>query len=123
MSDAQLPVAGNGLLGRRKFVQGGGLAAAGLLVASARASQDRPVWMQGPGHGMTPSSNRSIHEAHVQRLEIGSQPGTNGSGGSRTPLQLLDGTITPSHLHFERHHSGVPDIDPDQHKLLVRGLV
>ena len=31
--------------------------------------------------------------------------------------------ITPSGLHFERHHSGVPDIDPDKHRLLIHGLV
>src|SRR6266542_2707256 len=27
---------------------------------------------------------------------------------SRTPLQELHGTITPSDLHYERHHAGVP---------------
>jgi sulfane dehydrogenase subunit SoxC len=26
-------------------------------------------------------------------------------------------------LHFERHHAGVPDINPDQHRLVVHGLV
>src|SRR4051812_25100882 len=30
---------------------------------------------------------------------------------SRTPLQDLYGTITPSDLHFERNHNGVPKID------------
>ena len=49
--------------------------------------------------------------------------GTTGSGASRTPLQHLDGIITPSRLHFERHHSGIPEIDPDQHRLYVHGLV
>ena len=38
-------------------------------------------------------------------------------------MQSLTGTITPSGLHFERHHNGVPDIDPAQHKLLLHGLV
>ena len=33
------------------------------------------------------------------------------------------GVITPSSLHFERHHNGVPDVDPDRHQLLVHGLV
>ena len=42
---------------------------------------------------------------------------------SLTPLQDLYGTITPSALHFERHHNGVPDIDPQRHRLLVHGLV
>ncbi len=41
----------------------------------------------------------------------------------RTPLHLLDGMITPSGLHFERSHSGIPDIDPDQHRLVIHGLV
>ncbi|MBD93017.1 MAG: sulfite dehydrogenase [Acidobacteria bacterium] len=42
---------------------------------------------------------------------------------SRTPLQDLRGTITPADLHFERHHGGVPDIDPAQYELLVHGMV
>ena len=46
-----------------------------------------------------------------------------GIGVARTPLQLLNGTITPNGLHFERSHTGIPDIDPDQHRLLIHGLV
>lgn len=42
---------------------------------------------------------------------------------SLTPLQHLHGIITPSALHFERHHNGVPAIDPQRHRLLVHGLV
>src|SRR5262249_40315203 len=52
-----------------------------------------------------------------------SQPGTTGTGASRTPHHLLDGMITPNGLHFERHHSGIPEIDPDAHRLLIHGLV
>jgi sulfane dehydrogenase subunit SoxC len=44
-------------------------------------------------------------------------------GSSLTPLQDLSGTITPADLHFERHHAGVPSIDPAKHTLLVHGLV
>ena len=40
-----------------------------------------------------------------------------------TPLQDLHGIITPNGLHFERHHAGVPTIDPTQHRLMVHGLV
>lgn len=40
-----------------------------------------------------------------------------------TPLQDLDGIITPADLHFERHHAGVPAIDPQQYSLLVHGMV
>ncbi len=42
---------------------------------------------------------------------------------SRSPLQDLYGTITPSDLHFERHHNGVPAIDPANYELLIHGLV
>jgi sulfane dehydrogenase subunit SoxC len=33
------------------------------------------------------------------------------------------GSITPTDLHYERSHSGVPDIDPAQHRLLIHGMV
>src|SRR5450432_3182823 len=45
------------------------------------------------------------------------------TGVSYTPLQDLTGTITPSDLHFERHHAGVPLIDPARHTLMIHGLV
>jgi len=31
--------------------------------------------------------------------------------------------ITPNGLHFERHHSGIPDINPETHRLLIHGFV
>ena len=42
---------------------------------------------------------------------------------SRTPLHETFGIITPSSLHFERHHAGVPDLDPAVHTLTIHGLV
>jgi sulfane dehydrogenase subunit SoxC len=42
---------------------------------------------------------------------------------SRTPLQDLYGIITPSDLHFQRHHGGVPTIDPARYELLIHGMV
>jgi sulfane dehydrogenase subunit SoxC len=42
---------------------------------------------------------------------------------SRTPLQDLHGTITPSDLHYERHHAGVPVVDPRAYRLMVHGMV
>jgi sulfane dehydrogenase subunit SoxC len=117
------PVAGNGLLHRRLFLQGGAAALAGATLLTARAAPpDLPEWMKTPGAGMRPYGERSPREAQVQRF-VGSQPGTTGSGASRTPLEALEGIITPSSLHFERHHSGVPEIDPAQHQVLIHGLV
>ena len=38
-------------------------------------------------------------------------------------MQDLDGIITPNGLFYERHHGGVPTIDPAQHRLMLHGLV
>jgi sulfane dehydrogenase subunit SoxC len=45
------------------------------------------------------------------------------AGFSLAPLQDFSGTITPTDLHFERHHGGVPTIDPKAYRLLIHGLV
>ncbi|HEY8519816.1 MAG TPA: sulfite dehydrogenase [Gammaproteobacteria bacterium] len=127
--EALEPVAGNGLLHRRLFLTGGAatLGAAGLTLLTARHARaavppEVPQWMKAPGAPLSAYGARSPYEAHVERM-VGSQPGTTGSGGSRTPIEHLEGIITPSALHFERHHSGVPEIDPAQHRLLIHGLV
>ena len=46
-----------------------------------------------------------------------------GVTSSGTPHQDLYGTITPADLHFERHHGGVPEIDPKTYSLLIHGMV
>src|SRR4029453_8661868 len=48
---------------------------------------------------------------------------TAGRTSSQTPLQDLEGIITPADLHFERHHGGVPTIDPEHYSLLIHGMV
>ncbi len=48
---------------------------------------------------------------------------TTQSSWSMTPLEHEYGILTPSGLHFERHHGGVPTIDPAQHTLLIHGMV
>jgi sulfane dehydrogenase subunit SoxC len=41
-----------------------------------------------------------------------------------TPLQDYAGTITPAPLHFvQQHSSHLPDIDPQQHRLTIHGMV
>jgi sulfane dehydrogenase subunit SoxC len=114
---------------KRRFLKGSvGLLAAGSLAAGAKESgaaepPDVPAAMKAPGAGMSEYGNPAKYESKVTRTLIRSQPNTTGSGASRTPLESLDGMLTPSGLHFERHHSGVPDIDPATHRLLVHGLV
>jgi sulfane dehydrogenase subunit SoxC len=115
---------------RRNFVKRAAalLAATGLIgrnpeSAAAAEPPDVPPWMKGPGAGFNPYGMPSPRESKVTRTFGRSQPGTTGSGAIRTPLEALEGTITPSGLHFERSHSGVPDIDPAQHRLLIHGMV
>ena len=102
----QTPVAGNGLLDRRIFLKAGVAGGAALLTAQA-GGVEREAWMKMPGAPMSDNGVPSAHESHVKRLAVSSQPGTTGTGVSRTPLEFLDGLITPSRLHFERHHSGI----------------
>jgi len=125
------PAAGHGLLDRRIFLSSGLAAlgaAGGLALGSPRAARaagppETPPWTQFPGAPFSGYGVPAKYESKVARGLIRSQPGTTGSGASRTPLEALEGMITPSGLHFERHHSGVPDIDPEQHRLLIHGLV
>jgi len=120
----------SGALSRRRFLgQGAALVGAGGLAAitssPARAGEPLEVqpWMTSPGAGLSEHGALARHAGDVKRTFIRSQPGTTGSGASRTPLEALEGIITPSALHFERHHSGVPDIDPAKHRLLIHGMV
>jgi len=45
------------------------------------------------------------------------------TSSSRSPIEQLRGIITPADLHFERHHAGVPAIDPDRYELVIHGMV
>ena len=121
------PAAGNGLLNRRLFFECAFAAAAtsvGAITAEAEPLTVQP-WMKAPGAGF--QRLRPALALRDARSCASSWPrpirATQGVGTARTPLHLLDGIITPSGLHFERSHSGIPDIDPDQHRLVIHGLV
>ncbi len=120
--------AGNGLLDRRTLLRGAifsaGFAAAGAKIARADDSigANAPEWMKTPGRTFSAYGVPSKWQEKVQRI-LATAPGRPGTGVSRTPLQMLEGTITPAGLHFERHHNGIPDIDPAQHELFIHGMV
>jgi sulfane dehydrogenase subunit SoxC len=124
------PVAGNGLLHRRAFLQGGAafagaagaLAAAHDAKAAANIGQGTPASMRVPGAPFTRYGSPSPHERLVER-QFTLRDGREGTGASRTPHHLLAGTITPNGLHFERHHAGVPEVNPTAWELLIHGLV
>ena len=121
-------VAGNGLINRRHLL-GMGLGGMGMAVSGAVLGQDAtgsleiPAWSRQPGPGASAHGSRSRHVDHLQRMAGTPDPIYPGGGASRSPLQHLRGTITPNNLHFERHHAGIPDIDPAQHKLVINGMV
>ena len=66
----------------------------------------------------------SRFEAHVARRRtdvlVNRQ---NYSDWSMTPLHQQHGTVTPNGLIYERHHSGVPEINPDEHRFAIHGMV
>jgi len=122
-SDDLVPVAGGGLLDRRMFLRQGmmlGGAGLGLLAVDADAA-DFPRWMKTPGGPLTNYGEPSPYEKEAIRW-ISANAKAPGHGISWTPLHRLEGTITPNGLHFERHHNGVPAIDPEQHRLTLHGL-
>lgn len=119
-----LPVAGGGLLDRRLFLRAGlAFGTAAFVAAESEAGAlDRPAWMLKPGEPLSNYGQPSEYERDIVRW-VSANPAAPGNGVSWTPLHRLAGTITPSGLHFERHHNGVPHIDPSRHRLLVHGMV
>ncbi|MET3603972.1 sulfane dehydrogenase subunit SoxC [Sphaerotilus sulfidivorans] len=63
----------------------------------------------------------SKYETNVQRRQSPGLTQTTQASVSFAPLQSLFGIITPSGLHFERHHQGWWDIDPSKHRLMLNG--
>ena len=123
--------------GRRDFLRDAFLAAAATvapaaIVTPARAgAQGDPNILELPEHSKAlgqPVAARgygtpSQYEKNLQRRESPGLTRVSGASVSFAPLQGLFGIITPSGLHFERHHQGWWDIDPSKHRLMVMGLV
>jgi sulfane dehydrogenase subunit SoxC len=111
---------------------GGAMIVVGLAGREASAASEGsgnlppnvPEWMKAPGDpmGSQPYGSPSPFERHVVK-NISKKLPQYISASGRTPLQDLDGIITPNGLFYERHHGGVPTIDPEQHRLMVHGLV
>jgi sulfane dehydrogenase subunit SoxC len=115
--------------GRRRLLQGAALLG---LASGARADDlgknlppNVPEWEKRLGAPIlaSPYGMPSRFEASVKRRESPGLTRTPYSSVSFTPLQNLFGIITPAGLHFERHHAGMPEIDPHQHRLMIHGLV
>jgi sulfane dehydrogenase subunit SoxC len=102
--------------------------AAGTVLARTAAGQD--VQVSGSNRPVAPDDTTKVLGSHWSS-ELGKRSPyealkrvpSRTLSSSETPLQDLHGTITPADLHFERHHAGVPFIDPEKHKLVIHGMV
>jgi len=118
---------------RRRFMLGAltvlGTVAAAPAIAYAKTvgAADRtvppdPTKVQGVGvkeddggYGLRSQFETEVRDRYANK--------TNQSSWSFTPLQNSMGLITPSGLHYERHHAGIATIDPMKHELIVHGMV
>jgi len=129
-----------GKKGRRDFIRSAFAAAAAGVATPAVLAQGNPVPTEGgdpnilqlPEHskglGQGVAANNgygvpSVYESNLQRRQSPGLTQTNQASVSFAPLQSLFGIVTPSGLHFERHHQGWWDIDPSKHRLMINGLV
>ncbi len=119
--------------GRRDFLRNSFVAASAALAGATpvRAVADDPAIIKPSAFSTSlgqPVAARSyglpsVHEQNLARRESPGLTRVSASSVSFAPLQGFFGIITPSGLHFERHHQGWQDIDPAQHRLMINGLV
>ena len=111
---------------RRRFLASTTASVATALVTTqATADTLADVPPRGVGAVLSGHGERSKFVGLAMLPEAG--PGKrnvdpNDAINSKAPLGKLVGTITPTDLHYERSHSGNPDLDPAKHRLLVHGM-
>jgi sulfane dehydrogenase subunit SoxC len=86
-----------------------------LAVPEWTREQGRPI-LSAPYGMPSPFEKNVVRRAREKRA-------TDTAATSFAPLQDFFGIITPNGLCFERFHAGLPNIDPDQHRLVIHGLV
>ena len=128
-----------GKKGRRGFLRGAFAAAAASVAGPQVMAQGNPVPTEGgdpnimqlPAHATGLGQGvatlgygqPSQFEINLQRRQSPGLTQTTQASVSFAPLQSLFGIVTPSGLHFERHHHGWWDIDPSKHRFMVNGMV
>lgn len=115
---------------RRGLLKGAFAAAVASITSAAAAESDPdivnvPEWskMLGKPVAANPYGLPSKYEANIIRRQSPGLTQTDQASVAFTPLQSMFGMITPSGLHFERHHQGWVDIDPRRHRFMINGLV
>jgi len=111
---------------RRNFIAVSAGLAGSLLAGQAAADTLADVPPREDGAALSGHSVRSQYLRIARIPEAG--PGKRNVDpsdaiNSKTPLDKLFGGITPTDLHYERSHSGAPDLDPAKHRLLIHGMV
>jgi sulfane dehydrogenase subunit SoxC len=107
---------------RRWFLGVGAAWSAALVACRGKGGAPAVSEPKALGAAVSPYGSRSKFETTSRFFNQNTKVPLE-EASSRTPLHDTYGIITPSSLHFERHHSGVPDIDPSLHSLTVHGLV
>ena len=125
---------------RRAFLTKSGNLAAGSVALSAlfnplSAQENKmlevPLWSRSLGtataahlYGQPSAYEKDVlKEIRLSGAPKGYVSGSIALTSANSPVSKLRGHITPNGLFFERNHSGVPQIDPQKHKLLIHGLV
>jgi len=96
-------------------------AALGAAFGACGGGEDAPT--EAPSRLGAPVSGYGERSRFETSRRYMAQTKTPEQAASLTPLEESEGIITPSALHFERHHAGIPAINPDEHELLIHGLV
>lgn len=104
-------------ISRRRLLAAGTAGLVGTVLPASAGAAQTPDPTKVPGAPASLLGNRSTFERPAR------VPTSAANNATLTPLQDLDGIITPSDLHFERHHGGVPVIDPSTYSLLLHGMV
>ncbi len=114
-----------GLIGGAASVAAAASAAANPAAAPDPAITELPDWTRYLGDGVDarPYGLPSKFEKDVIRRDVEWLTVSRQASVNFTPLHALDGIITPSGVCFERHHGGVAEIDPAQHRLMIHGMV
>ncbi len=121
-------------VGRRRLLTSGAAGGATLLASATNAlsaSKPDPAiteiqdWNRYTGDGVDarPYGTPSAFEKDVVRRNVPWLTADPIASVNFTPLHELDGIITPNGLCFERHHGGIAEIDPAEHRLMINGLV
>ncbi len=120
------------LLTKGMYVGGGALIMSGFSNVASAEPLEVPQWSKQVGkpiltnpYGLPSKYEKDVirHANVPEDSPPGYVPALAQNSWSATPLADMRGIITPNGLFYERHHGGIADIDPTQHRLIINGMV